>query len=440
MPLSLQKESDTKFSPLFVDMCETPKGGLATPSTCAPTSSPASTFPETPVGNLLGEGLPLPGMLPFPGLFESEEGLRDFNPFMHLGSFDPASPSNWLNDPAVADIAAAAAAAAAVWAHGAGSSQFDLPFPVDNDIDMSQCSDWAWGDVARPKLRDLRGLPSRGLGLHYNGGQFGVVSLPGSRPPTGPAATVVRSGGADGPVRGLPEVSWTVKDWVAVRTARESGEESWAVTETVPLAKTADASQEEWERRFCQREKQVMVGKGTRGYQEYVKMIPKDQRTARDPATPRVAEQCSKRAFDGRLKQWRILLHAFSPRTSPENSPRTSTRESTDGGEYTESTKGCPPLPKVAFGASAKARVALERAAVPKHLAAELGNVFCGERDGVQNWFGHPQFEFELAKRAHAYLSAEGAQNFVTALPAVSSVLDELRKTNEAESAKMSGH
>jgi hypothetical protein len=191
-----------------------------------------------------------------------------------------------------------------------------------------------------------------------------------------------------------------------------------------------------------------MVGKGTRGYQEYVKMIPKEQRTARDPATPRVAEQCSKRAFDGRLKQWRILLHAFSPRTSPETSPRTSTRESTDG-EYKENTSGGeyntrkgtdvndPPLPKVWDGARAKARVALERAVVPKHLVAELGHVFCGELDGVQNLFGDPKFEFELAKRAHAYLSAEGAQNFVAALPAVSSVLDELRKTNEAESVKL---
>jgi hypothetical protein len=396
-------------------------------------------------------------MLPFPGLFDDDAGLGqgNFNPFMNIGSFDPMSPAaasnNWLNDPAVADIAAAAAAAAAMWSTPTGSNQFTMPpFPVDRDgspfdkLDLSQCGDsWSWSDAARPKLRDLRALPSRGLGLHYNGGQFGVVSLPDSRPPTGPAATVVRSGVPDGPVtRGLPEVSWSVKDWVAVRTTRDSGEDNWVVTETVPLAKTADASQEEWERRFCQREKQVMVGKGTRGYQEYVKMIPKDQRTARDPATPRVAEQCSKRAFDGRLKQWRILLHAFSPRTSPENSPRTSTRESTDGGEATDRTpKGGnvynnPPLPKVWDGARAKARVALERAHVPKHLAAELGNVFCGEQDGVQNLFGHPQFEFELAKRAHAYLSAEGAQNFVTALPAVSSVLDELRKTNEAESVK----
>ena len=38
-----------------------------------------------------------------------------------------------------------------------------------------------------------------------------------------------------------------------------------------------------------------MVGKGTRGYQQYVAMIPKEKRSARDPSTPRVAEQCSPR-------------------------------------------------------------------------------------------------------------------------------------------------
>jgi hypothetical protein len=187
-----------------------------------------------------------------------------------------------------------------------------------------------------------------------------------------------------------------------------------------------------------------MVGKGTRGYQEYIKMIPKEQRTARDPSTPRVAEQCSKRAFDGRLKQWRILLHAFSPRTSPENSPRTSTRESTDADveklsdDKTPGSTGSqnpPPLPKVWDGASAKARVAVEKANVPKHLAMELGNVFCGDHDGVQNLFGQPQFEYELAKRAHAYLSAENTQDFGTTLHAVSSVLEELRKTNAAATA-----
>jgi hypothetical protein len=408
--------------------------------------------------------------MPFPGLFDGEApdlaSLGNFNSLLASGCLDPnlsaasgAGQNPWLNDASVADIAAAAAAAAALWTNQDGSSPFQFPFPMEKDVEIPNENlqeSWSWCDSSRPKLRDLRALPSRGLGLHYTAGQFGVVTLPDARPPTGPAATVVRSTGVpegrpsaaqgvQGPVpRGLPEVSWSVRDWMATRTTREPGAENWVVTEAVPLAKTVDASQEEWERRFCQREKQVMVGKGTRGYQEYIKMIPKEQRTARDPSTPRVAEQCSKRAFDGRLKQWRILLHAFSPRTSPENSPRTSTRESTDADiekmsdDKTPGSTGSlnpPPLPKVWDGASAKARVAVEKANVPKHLAMELGNVFCGDHDGVQNLFGQPQFEYELAKRAHAYLSAENTQDFGTTLHAVSSVLEELRKTNAAATA-----
>ena len=30
-----------------------------------------------------------------------------------------------------------------------------------------------------------------------------------------------------------------------------------------------------------------------------------------------------------------------------------------------------------------------------------VGQVFCNERDGMQNYFGRQEFEFELAKRAH---------------------------------------
>jgi hypothetical protein len=177
-----------------------------------------------------------------------------------------------------------------------------------------------WPEYSKPKLKDLRTLP-RGLGLHYQQGQLGVVHLPETRAQTGPAATVVRDPTAPHN-DGLPEVNWTVREWTATRRVRAGGDDAWQITESVQLTRTSDATQEEWERRFCQREKQVMVGKGTRGYQEYLQMIPKDQRAPRDPVTPRVAEQCSKRAFDGRLKQWRILLHAFSPRHTPVQTPR----------------------------------------------------------------------------------------------------------------------
>merc|ERR1719377_305970 len=65
---------------------------------------------------------------------------------------------------------------------------------IPNGMENLQ-ENWSWCDSSRPKLRDLRALPSRGLGLHYTAGQFGVVTLPDARPPTGPAATVVRSTG-----------------------------------------------------------------------------------------------------------------------------------------------------------------------------------------------------------------------------------------------------
>lgn len=439
---------------LLLEGCETPKGSFSfqaeTPSTAAPTpSTNAASLPNTP---LLAGGkdasslnLPLAGLFPE---FPVDTSHWNYNPFLQADpSADllssalttpadgtPPLPSGW-----VADATVAAAAAAALWNQGGGG--FAVPMPCDDTTPPgsvagaypAKSAPWTWD--ARPKLRDLRALPSRGLGLHYNHGQFGVVSLPDARPPTGPAATVVRPAEKLGLVpRQLPEVSWAVKDWVATRTMRNPNDEAWIVTETVPLAKTVEASQEEWERRFCQREKQVMVGKGTRGYQQYVQMIPKEKRTARDPSTPRVAEQCSKRAFDGRLKQWRILLHAFSPRVSPDNSPRTSTRESTEGGIEEKPTPEIPKafLPKVWDGKNAKARVALERAAVPKHLAHELETVFCNERDGVQQFFGRPEFEFELAKRAHAFLNAEKAATFGPALHAVSSLLEELRKTNNS--------
>jgi hypothetical protein len=113
-------------------------------------------------------------------------------------------------------------------------------------------------------------------------------------------------------------VCWAVDSWVARRFEASPANPEWTETECVVLENNEAGTQEEWARRFSQREKQLLVGKGTRGYRRFLRMIPKPMRKPGDPQTPRVAEQCSKRAFDGRLKQWRILLHAFSPRESED--------------------------------------------------------------------------------------------------------------------------
>ena len=44
----------------------------------------------------------------------------------------------------------------------------------------------------------------------------------------------------------------------------------------------------------------------------------RERRSRRDPSTPDVHQACSKRAFEGQVKQWRRLLHAFDPPTEEE--------------------------------------------------------------------------------------------------------------------------
>jgi hypothetical protein len=76
------------------------------------------------------------------------------------------------------------------------------------------------------------------------------------------------------------------------------------------------ATQAEWQARFQQREKQIELGKATKGYQIYSKSIKKDKRTSSDPQTPDSREMCSKRQFDGKLHKWRKGLHQYDPDNS----------------------------------------------------------------------------------------------------------------------------
>jgi hypothetical protein len=210
-----------------------------------------------------------------------------------------------------------------------GSPKKERKRGTRNKIGPSQLS-----NPSRPRLQELRNLPQRGLGLRWvsDDRKFQVVKLQQSTTSgsPGPAATVVRpdpdgvleaTGGSKLPnlddVKGSV-VCWAVESWQARRYEANAEAKVWNETESVPLDKNESGSQEEWARRFSQREKQLLVGKGTRGYRRFLRMIPKHMRKTGDPQTPRVAEQCSKRAFDGRLKQWRILLHAFSPRDSED--------------------------------------------------------------------------------------------------------------------------
>ena len=75
-------------------------------------------------------------------------------------------------------------------------------------------------------------------------------------------------------------------------------------------------TQAEWQARFQQREKQIEMGKATKGYQVYTKSVKREKRTPADPQTPDSREMCSKRQFDGKLHKWRKGLHQYDPDNS----------------------------------------------------------------------------------------------------------------------------
>lgn len=59
------------------------------------------------------------------------------------------------------------------------------------------------------------------------------------------------------------------------------------------------------------RQKQIDYGKNTLCYENYLKMVPKEQRTKEHPKTPPKHIKYSRRAWDGLIKVWRKQLHCF---------------------------------------------------------------------------------------------------------------------------------
>eukprot|EP01063_Lacrimia_lanifica_P035520 TRINITY_DN6793_c0_g1_i1.p1 TRINITY_DN6793_c0_g1~~TRINITY_DN6793_c0_g1_i1.p1 ORF type:complete len:722 (+),score=227.27 TRINITY_DN6793_c0_g1_i1:123-2288(+) len=71
-------------------------------------------------------------------------------------------------------------------------------------------------------------------------------------------------------------------------------------------------SNEGLQHRIAQREKQLNLGKQTRGYCNYIAAVPKDSRDANNPdhvVTPRANWDVSKRKFDAFVRLWRRVLH-----------------------------------------------------------------------------------------------------------------------------------
>eukprot|EP00908_Phaeocystis_cordata_P003871 Transcript_1425.p5 GENE.Transcript_1425~~Transcript_1425.p5 ORF type:complete len:269 (-),score=89.39 Transcript_1425:792-1598(-) len=69
-------------------------------------------------------------------------------------------------------------------------------------------------------------------------------------------------------------------------------------------------------RKLEQRQKQIGYGKNSIAYQNYVREVPKYERSfdlinTTHPRTPDIQQDCSKRQFDGQIKAWRRQLHLW---------------------------------------------------------------------------------------------------------------------------------
>eukprot|EP00180_Rhodochaete_pulchella_P003882 Plantae.Rhodophyta-Rhodochaete_pulchella.ctg70992.p1 GENE.Plantae.Rhodophyta-Rhodochaete_pulchella.ctg70992~~Plantae.Rhodophyta-Rhodochaete_pulchella.ctg70992.p1 ORF type:complete len:172 (-),score=32.31 Plantae.Rhodophyta-Rhodochaete_pulchella.ctg70992:589-1029(-) len=82
--------------------------------------------------------------------------------------------------------------------------------------------------------------------------------------------------------------------------------------------------------RLAQRQKQIDYGKNTIGYDEYIRMVPRDGRTRDHPLTPVKEQKCSKRSWDGQVRKWRNMLHAYDPPAPADNRDENEEESHTD--------------------------------------------------------------------------------------------------------------
>ncbi|CEL92816.1 unnamed protein product [Vitrella brassicaformis CCMP3155] len=102
------------------------------------------------------------------------------------------------------------------------------------------------------------------------------------------------------------------------------------------------------QKRISHRQKQIIIGKNTPGYQNYRRTVKREHRTAADPMTPDANKACSKTRSDREFGMWRRALHRYDNvpldgghcQASTMNTARSAGRHGATG----EPSTGLPPL------------------------------------------------------------------------------------------------
>ncbi len=72
-------------------------------------------------------------------------------------------------------------------------------------------------------------------------------------------------------------------------------------------------------RRLGQRGKQIQYGKSTLGYRLCRIVSATEEDAPADlPRTPKEGQKCSKRCWDAQVREWRVKLHGYDPKTAEE--------------------------------------------------------------------------------------------------------------------------
>jgi len=101
--------------------------------------------------------------------------------------------------------------------------------------------------------------------------------------------------------------TWTISEtW----EARRVGPYDAVVTIQLDPSLAANLDRVGWENRFNRRDHQIALAKMTRNYNNWKRHFKRHGRREGDPATPRVAEQNSKREFEKLYQEWRHQLHS----------------------------------------------------------------------------------------------------------------------------------